>query len=69
MSTPESIYADRLRHPRDLVLSIIGKRPQNQPYLSIREAGFDGEVLATVDNANSLCALAYRILRALGDEP
>jgi len=52
-----------------LFLIVVGERPKYLPYLSIREAGQDGRVLATVDNARSLRALAHRILHAIGDEP
>ena len=49
------------------VLQVIGGRPENAPYLSIRRPGPDGEFIASIDNANALRGLAKAILRSLGD--
>lgn len=59
--------ADDYTGAATVVLHVIGMRPLNPPYLSIRTISGD-RMIATVTNANALRGLAHRILRALGDE-
>lgn len=62
MAKAKAIYGDNTT----IKVEVIGKRPRHQPYLSIRTS--DDVLLGTISNAQSLRALARRILRSLGEE-
>ena len=67
--TSNPAYADSIDSGSPgLLIGMIGWRPRYHPYLSIREPGPEGKVLATIDNANALRGLARRILRSLDDD-
>lgn len=68
MNARETTLADDWRGHTTVELRVVGKRPKNPPYLRITELE-SGRLIASVDNANALRALAKRILRALGDKP